>query len=124
MNSPRPGISRAASQFRCCVRASVASTAALSLGPGQVEEPEGNVVAEQPLVVVDPGPVEEAAHVDAAVQRLVDDTQAAAQVVGPLPIVVRADAVLGHQERGLRQLVLQPVQHQVQTLCGDGVPER
>src|SRR4029079_10589264 len=89
-----------------------------------VEQPEGHVVAERPLVVVDAGPVEEAADVDAVVDRLGGHLERLAQDVGAPRVVVGADAVLAHEERPARQLVVQAAQDDAEPLAPRGVAER
>ena len=68
-----------------------------------VDDPELDVEAVEPLVVVDRGPVEEAANVDAARDRVVGDLQAALEVRRADGVVVGADAVLGDQDRRARR---------------------
>ena len=75
-----------------------------------VHDPEGDVVAVEPLVVVDGCPVEDAPNVDASVDRLVDDGQAASEVVSPEVVVISPDPVFGHEERRSRKQLVQAIE--------------
>src|SRR5690242_6243459 len=88
--------------------------------PVAVEQSEGHVVPERPLVVVDPGPEEEAADVDAVVDRLFHETERLPQDVGPPRVVVGPDAVLTDQEWAARELVVQAPEHDPEPLAPRG----
>jgi hypothetical protein len=67
-----------------------------------VDEAERNVVTVVPFVVVDAGPVEHSAHVDAAGDGVVGDLQASGDVVGADLVVTGANSELSNQDRGVR----------------------
>jgi hypothetical protein len=78
----------------------------------------------KPFVVVDCRPVEDASDVNAALDRFMDDDQAALEVVGPEVIVIGTDPVLGDQERHSWKLGMQSIEDQSDPVCPDPVAER
>src|SRR6266540_1883703 len=92
--------------------------------PITVEEPERDVVAVEPLVVVDRGPMEEPGHLDAVVDRFRGLVQAGAQVHLPGRVVGGAEAALRDEKGTVGVLVGEPVQHHAETVRPRRVPER
>ena len=74
--------------------------------------PNETSIAVEPLVVVDAGPVEEAAHVDAALERVVRDLEPPLEVGGALVVVVGADAVLGDESGVPGVSCMEAVEHE------------
>ena len=89
-----------------------------------VDDPERHVVAVEPFVVVDAGPVEEAAHVDASIDRVVHHLEAAREVARSLVVVVGADPELGDEERSAGQLGMESVEDTTDAVGPDAVAER
>src|SRR5262249_13631770 len=71
-------------------------------------EPECRAVAERPLEVVEQGPVEVAAHVDAVVETAADAPQRLGYVLHALVVVGGANPVLGHVDRRAGGVVRAP----------------
>ena len=78
----------------------------------------------EPLVVVDAGPVEEAAHVDAPADRVGGELEAPLEIGGTNRVVVGADAVFGDEQWGTRYLVMEAAEDPTQSVGPDAVAER
>ena len=78
----------------------------------------------EPLVVVDGGPVEQAADVDAPCDGVVHDLEAASEVVRALGVVGGADPELGDEERGPGEFDVEAIEDESDSLGVDPVPER
>src|SRR5215467_12161137 len=89
-----------------------------------IDDPELDVEAVQPLVVVDRRPMKETAHVDAAGDRCAGYLKPALEVVRALGVVIGADAVFGHQKRSPGKHSVQPVEHEAKAVCRDAVAQR